>query len=1152
MKLRIYIFIVLTLLCATLHAQSNLRSKKIPTRGVITLDSLHIVPGSFVVTGFDTSYYMVNYAKSFIVWKKNTVADSAFITYRVLPFNLTAPYSRYSFDSIKNNFAVRPYTITRKTAAASNIIDFGKINYNGSFGRSLSFGNNQDAVFNSQLNLQLSGIIGDSIEIAAAITDNNIPIQPDGNTQQLNEFDRVWLQFKKKGWEVNLGDIDLRQNTMYFLNFYKRLQGISYSQTNKIGANGYNKALASGAIAKGKFTRNIITGQEGNQGPYRLQGANNELFFIVLAGTERVFIDGEPMQRGEDQDYVINYNTAEITFTPKRMINKDRRIQVEFEYADRNFLNSMFYVSNELQLNKKLKVQIAAYNNSDAKNSPINQTIGNAEKQFLNNIGDSIQYAFYPVAGIDTFSVSKILYKKVEVIYGTITDSIYVYSTNPDSAKYNLNFIEVGFGLGNYIPLYNAANGKVYQWIQPVNGVPQGNFEPATFLVTPKKQQVLSVAVEYAFNNTTLLRTEVGFSNYDVNLYSSKSNNDNTGFAGKFILQHKTPIIAKQKKMELTTTAGYEYVSEKFRPVERLRGVEFNRDWGLNIITTAADEHLPFVQASITDAKANTLQYTAGAYLRSDGYKAYRNIINHSHNINGWQLNNVFNLINDNTPVDKGYFLRPQLSIDKTFRQLFNYNIGASYIMEHNEQRNKLNDTITPLSFSFDVISAYIKSDQRKNNNWQLSYFTRNDKLPIGKDLQQSSRSHNYSFLLALLKNAKHQVRSTVTYRQLKVSNSAVLQPTNLVNENSLLGRVEYVVNEMKGFITGNSLYEVGSGQEPRRDFTYIEVPPGRGEFAWNDYNNDGIPQLNEFEIALYPDQAKYIRIFTPTNQFVKANYTQFNYSLTLNPRALSAKIKNKKIGAFITRFTLQSSLQTGKKVLSNGAPQVNPFKGEIQDTSLLSLNNSFNNTLSYNRFSSVWGIDVSRLANYNKNLLTYGFESRQLKEWTMRGRLTLKRAYTVELIQKLGENNLFTPKFDNRNYTLTTMHTEPRLTYTYQTKYRLQAAYILTSKQNSIAYGGEKSTSNSLAFEGKYNAVQSTSITGRFTLSNIKYNSLANTTISYIMLDGLLPGKNYLWSVDLTKRLINNLELTIQYEGRKPAETRTIHIGRAGLRALL
>ncbi|MGZ8541605.1 MAG: hypothetical protein ACXWV6_13190 [Chitinophagaceae bacterium] len=111
-----------------------------------------------------------------------------------------------------------------------------------------------------------------------------------------------------------------------------------------------------------------------------------------------------------------------------------------------------------------------------------------------------------------------------------------------------------------------------------------------------------------------------------------------------------------------------------------------------------------------------------------------------------------------------------------------------------------------------------------------------------------------------------------------------------------------------------------------------------------------------------------------------------------------------------------------------------------------------------------------------------------------------------------------------------------------------------MKTKKNHPAYGGEKAASNSINVESKYNVLQNSSLTGKFTFNNIDYktvNGNITSTVSYIMLDGLLPGKNYLWSLILTKRLLNNLELNFQYDGRKPASSKTVHIGRASLTAL-
>ena len=1050
------------------------------------------------------------------------------------------------YDSVMNNFYVKPYEFNNGlTNAQRGAFDFGTLKAEGSFGRQIGFGNSQDAVLNSTLNLQLSGMLGDSIELQAAITDNNIPIQPDGNTQQLNEFDQVYLQFRKKGWQLNLGDIDLRQNQSYFLNFYKRLQGISFQTTNKISKTAESKTLVSGSVAKGKFTRNILEPLEGNQGPYRLRGANNEFFFIILANTERVFYDGQLLQRGEDQDYVINYNTAEITFTPKRMITKDSRIQVEFEYADRNYLNANLYLAQEFDLNKKVKVRIGAFNNNDARNSQINQILDPKQKQFLADLGDSVQRAFYPSAIIDTFAAGKILYEKVYIGL----DSFYRYSTDPQLAKYNLSFAEVKQGNGNYVPDFNGANGKVYRYVPPIGNVKQGQYEPVQILVAPRLQQIVNLGVDYIVDKNTLVKAEVATSNNDVNTFSSKDNGDDRGWAAKFQLSNEK-ILRQSKQLQLITGLDYEYVQQKFRPLERLRTVEFTRDWGLNILAVPVpvDENILRAKIGLRDKSAHSFSYQFTNYHRSDDYNGFQNMLQHNANWKGWQFNNQFTLTSFNALNDKGSFLRPTIDISKQFKKLDNWRVGFNYSLEQNNNRHKASDTLNPLAFNFDIYSAYLKSDESKQNRYRITFFTRSDKYAVGKDFVRGDRSLNLNLQTELLKNQNRQLYINTTFRKLKVYNATVSKQKE---DETILGRAEYVMNEWKGLLSGNVLYEVGAGQEQRRDFAYLEVPAGTGQYAWIDYNSDGVQQLNEFEIAAFPDQAKFIRIFTPTNEFIKANYITFNYSLNINPRSVLSSSDLKGFKKLLSKIILITSLQTNKKSIAKGVFEFNPFKYGITDTALVTLSTTILNTISFNRFSSKWGVDITNLRNNGKSLLTYGYETRRLNDWQSRWRWNISRSLQFTLNAKKGFNALYTPQFANRNFELSVYNAEPNLVFISGTTFRVSGGYKFEQKKNLPVYGGEKSVSNAVNIESKYNILQSSSITGKFTLNSINYDFPANTTVSYIMLDGLLPGKNYLWSLGLNKRLANNLEISLQYDGRKAGTSRTVHLGRAAITAL-
>ncbi|HZF65309.1 MAG TPA: hypothetical protein VEZ55_12515 [Chitinophagaceae bacterium] len=1131
---------------------SNLRTKKIPTsEEAIQLDSLSIVPNTLAIDGISDTGYTVDYVKSIFSWKVRPEADSVTIRYRVFPFRMNAVVQRLDFDSVARFTVIAPLE-DKDPNTTKGVFNFGTIDYNGSFGRGISFGNNQSAVVNSNFNLQLNGMLADSIEIAAAITDNNIPIQPDGTTQQLNEFDQVFLQFKKKNWQLSLGDIDIRQNELYFLNFYKRLQGISFQTKNRLSNRLESSTLVSGSIAKGKFNRNVFQGLEGNQGPYRLSGANNEFFFIVLSGTERVFVDGELLQRGEDQDYVINYNTAEVTFTPRRMITKDSRIQIEFEYADRNYLNANLFAYQTIDVNRKLKIKVGAFNNSDARNSPINQTLDSRQKQFLFDVGDSINKAFYPTAGVDSFSTTKILYEKVYFNSGSVVDSFYRYSTDPALAKYSLSFTELGQGRGNYVADFNGANGKVFRFVEPVNGAKLGRFEPVAVLVTPKKQQLISVGTDYQVDKNNSLRTEFALSNHDVNTYSSKDAGDDAGLAARVQYTNES-MLNKKTGLQLTSTVDLEHVDQKFKPLERLRHVEFTREWGLPLLVLPASEDIVRLGTKLKNKRGNGLTYQFMNYRRSDQYKGNQNLIQHSSVLRGWTFNNQLSLTNyDNADFD-GKFLRPTVDISKVLKKFHSTQVGVRYALEQNEVKSKKTDSLSLQSFSFDTYTAYIKTNDQKKNKYGLTFFTRSDKYPLQKELVKGDRSYNVNFNAELLQSEKHQLLFNTTYRQLKVFNKDVSKQNS---DRTVLGRTEYLINEWNGLVTGNVLYELGTGQEQRRDFAYYEVPAGQGEYAWIDYNNDNIQQLNEFEVAQFQDQAKFIRIFIPTNEFVKANYNTLNYSFALNPKAYWNKPDVKGIAAFLTRFSWQTSMQKNKKSVAKTEVEFNPFKYAIQDTALITMNTSFLNTLSFNRYSTKWGIDVSNVQHTGKALLTYGYESRQQADWIAKLRYNLSRDLSVNVLSKKGTNILYTPNFENRNYELDILNTEPQLVFIKGTAFRLQTSYKLEEKQNSRLYGGQKSLSSAVNVETKYNVVQNSSLNARFTLNTISYtdvanNNKANTTVSYIMLDGLLPGKNFLWSADLTRRLLNNVEVNFQYEGRKPGVARTVHTGRASLRAL-
>ena len=511
----VLLFSFLSLSSESTYAQSLTNTRTIVlelTADSISFDSLSSIPGSLILRDaggqvISDSTYWIDYINSILVFKgtSDKVSGPLTVTYRVFPLLFTEEYAHKSTSLLQPDQSglTNPFVYTYKKST-SDIFGMGNINKSGSISRGVNFGNNQDVVVNSSLDLRLAGRISDDVSILAAITDDNIPIQPEGNTQQIQDFDRVFIQLYDKNSTLTAGDFEIGRPASHFMNFYKKAQGASFSTKRSLGTDespGVLSIETSAAVSKGKFARNTFKAVEGNQGPYKLTGNENEIFIIIISGTERVYMDGALLMRGQDHDYIIDYNTAEVTFMPNILMTKDKRIVVEFQYSDRNYTRSLAYARLGYRKDK-LKMYGAFYTEQDAKNQPIDQDIGEEHHALLKAIGDNLDSALIEKVDSVGYSDIGVLYRK----YDSLGYTVYVHSA--DSGVFQLGFSNVGLGNGNYLQdVTTVANGRVFKWIPPdtVNAllVKKGAYEPVTNLVTPKIRQMAIVGGQYGIGKNT-------------------------------------------------------------------------------------------------------------------------------------------------------------------------------------------------------------------------------------------------------------------------------------------------------------------------------------------------------------------------------------------------------------------------------------------------------------------------------------------------------------------------------------------------------------------------------------------------------------------------------------------------------------------------
>ena len=997
-----------------------------------------------------------------------------------------------------------------------NEIKFYDLETSGNISRGINIGNNQNSIIESELDLKIIGKLNEKVSIKASIQDSSIPIINNGYSQQLDEFDQIFIELQSEDWVLRGGDIDMVKTNSFFANYEKKIQGLLIDSN-------FNKNInitGAAAIVKGKFKKSILNIENGNQGPYKLTGENGELYVLIVSGSESVFVNGIKVERGIDKDYIINYNAGEIIFNSTFPIMADMRIQVEYQVSEKNY-NSVFGYSNIEITNKKSKYNFSYYNETDLKNQPLLQNLNNDQIGILSEAGDNENLMNIPSGSLSNYDENRILYKK-EIVEGV---EIYVYSNNPEDELYTVRFQNVGENQGNYILSSNIAIENIYEYIIPIDGQSQGNFEPIIKITSPKKLQLATLNSNITFNESSELYYEIAGSNLNKNLFSTIDDEDNKGYAS---------MIGFNKKIKINPTSNIyskldlKYIDKNFETIERIFIPEFERDWGYEANSfNGQNQTLANTTFGYRKSNLGSIDYTFESLKLGTLFSGQKNIlkVNLSEIDNLEFISNTSIMESSNIGVDSE-FVRSYNSLALVYEKIWT-EFGYEY---EKKESNGQNLTNAP-DFGNKLFKIKTGFGNRERAFIELGYKKKiNDSL-VQNVINEVNNYDSYFMNSQIINNKKSKLNIYLNFNKLK----------SYLNDNEeeyLNTRIIQRQKILKNSLNSDLFFESSVGNLPQQEYTFIEVEPGMGSYKWIDINGNGIQELEEFEIAAFEDEAIFIRVLLPNQIFLRTYQNKLNYSLQTNFSTFQnsgfnfLKILSKVSNKFQISVDNKSEFQ-GKNIILNSL-----FK---RNDDLLAYNIGIKNSFAINRSKERYSIAYTYAENEKKNSYSFG------------SNLHMNRFNKINITHKINSSTLFelvtnserkinwSENFSQKNYKIKEDLIKPKLTYFYDENNRINFSYANTNIINLIG-DNETLQQQTFGIEMYFDTKKKDGAVINFKYYNNKFEGDNNSVISYTMMNGLKNGENYTWSFTFVKKLNKTLDMNVRYLGRKSPETPSIH----------
>lgn len=1148
---RTYLFILFLFAVNSIKAQEDYAQSsvvdtfQINLNNAYSLSSVTIIPGSVEITLNDKllleSEYHLSYELGAFTLSEGlnySLFDTIYVRYKSYKIDLKKEYKRrsliYSYSEVLSD-SIRVSRLSDESLTTESI--FGKgIEQSGTIVRGFTLGTNRDMTLNSGLRLQLSGKLSEDVEVIAALTDENTPIQPEGNTETLEELDKVFIEVKHKNAIGTFGDYDLNERIGEFGVIERKLQGLKGEvfYRNQSGV----VALAS---SRGKNNTNQFNGIDGVQGPYRLSGIDNERNIIIIAGSEKVYIDGEEMRRGENNDYIIEYSNAQITFTPNRLITSASRITVDFEYTDRRYQRNFFGTNVKTNLfDDKLNVKIGYLREGDDQDNPIDLSLSDDDKNILQNAGDDRNAAVVSGASLavpDSNGTVIGIYTKIDTTINGNLFSYYVYNPGASQSRYNVVFTYVGELKGDYI---KRSIGK-YEFV----GIGRGAYLPIKFLPLPNLRQMSNIVINSKILENVTLNLELAGSSWDKNRLSNLGDDDNLGYARNFTLK-VDPSNVKIGSISLGKVGGSyrdRFIEDRYTSLDRINTIEFNRDYNIED-DGSNNEALREFTLNLIPVEELTINSKYGFLSRGEKFESNRYLTNvNLFKESVYDLKYDFDYVNTISNNLKSDWIKQKGNGSFTIGY---FNPGLEYLSELKKDRTKISDSLRSGSLKYFEIAPYINLLDLNGFSANIKYSVRDESYPLEGVLEKESRAETKQ--LGMEYGGLREFSSSLTFTQRNKYYTDKYKKRGLLDNETILIRSQSRTNLFDRFVEGDLFYEVTTQRSAQLEKVFVRVPYGSGNYLYlGDLNNNGIQDEEEFELTSY--DGEYILTTLPTDELFPvidlktSTRWKFDFEKVISDKSILGLFLNPISTETFWRVEENSKLEDTKKIyLLN-------FSYFQNDSTTIKGSNYLQQDLFLFENDRELSFRFRFAQRKNLNQFAGGLERGFFRERSVRIRFKMVEEINnqTEIINQ--QDNASAPVNLNRSRLVTS--NDVVSDFSYRPVRNIEVGFKFKVGKSTDEFPDKPTIINTnvqtlrftFSFAGK----------GRLRLEAERNELEANTSANLIPFEitkGNAIGKNYFWRLNFDYRISGNLQTSLNYDGRKQGGSKVIHTMRAEARA--